>query len=208
MQNSPTPLYENRYMGFYIRVYPDHLEFKSAKGSQVVHLSQVTSVQPGTPLLMGINIFINGQPQLVPTSKKKEVERAILDAQAKMMTSGSFAQPQQPRMSMQPVLQQPAGTPIDAKINQVKMEIEQRRLQLSQVNANMSSARAHYSQKHVHGGGKFGGFIRDVQRSNKDSMLKKQQPLKERLHREKLVLEQQLSNLKMLKAQGITHITH
>jgi hypothetical protein len=89
-------------------------------------------------------------------------------------------------------MQQPMGAPIDVEIQRVKMEIEQRRLQLSQVNANMSNVRAHYQQKHVHGGGQLGGAVRDIQRSNKDARLKKQQPIKERLQREKLALEQQL----------------
>lgn len=197
------PLYENLYMGFYIRVYPDHIEFKNAQGSQVAHLSQITGIQTGMPLIMGIAITINGRSQMIPTSKKKEAERAILDAQARWITSNPQVQPQQPQIPTQ----QPMGTPIDVEIQRVKMEIEQRRLQLSQVNANMSNIRAHYQQKHVHGGGQFGGVVRDIQRSNKDARLKKQQPIKERLQREKLTLEQQLSNLKMLKAQGITHIT-
>jgi hypothetical protein len=202
------PLYENHYMGFYIRVYPDHIEFKNAQGSQVAHLSQITSVQTGIPLFMGITITINGQSQMIPTSKKKEVERAILDAQARFITVNPQVQPRQSQVPMQSSMQQPMGTPIDAEIQRVKMEIEQRRLQLSQVNANMSNIRAHYQQKHVHGGGQLGSFVRGVQRSTKDAQLKKQQPIKERLQREKLALEQQLSKLKMLKAQGITHITH
>ncbi len=203
-----SPLYENHYMGFYIKVYPDHIEFKNSHGSQVAHLSQITSVQAGMPLFMGITITINGQSQMIPTSKKKEVERAILDAQAQLVTINPPVQPQQPQGSMRSPMQQPVGTPIDAEIKQVKMEIEQRRLQINQVNANMSNVRAHYQQKHVHGGGKFGSFVRGVQRSSKDAELKKQQPAKERLQREKLALEQQLSKLKLLKAQGVTHITH
>lgn len=102
--------------------------------------------------------------------------------------------------------QSPMGIPIGAEIQRVKMEIEQRRLQLGQVNAFISSVHAHYQQNHVHGGGQFGGFVRAVQQSSKDAELRQQQPIKERLQQEKIVLGQQLSRLKLLKAQGITHV--
>jgi len=51
-------------------------------------------------------------------------------------------------------------------------------------------------------------MIGAMQRGGKDGKLRKQQPVKEQLQREKLALEQQLANLKTLKAQGMTHITH
>jgi hypothetical protein len=191
-------------MGFYIKVFADHIEFKNAQGSQVAHLGQITGMQTGIPLFMGITITVNGQPQMVPTSKKKEVERAILDAKARLF-AGPRVQPQQPQV---PIQAMPTGTPIDVEIQQVKLAIQQKGLQLKQINANMASIRSQYSQHHVHGGGKLGGFVRGAQRSGKDHALAKQQPAKEKLQREKLALEQQLSHLKMLKAQGVTHITH
>ncbi len=113
--------------------------------------------------------------------------------------------PQQSQMMpLQPPVQ--TGIPIDAEIQRIKMEIEQRRLQLSQINTHMANIRSHYQQRHVHGGGKVGGFVRTVQRSSKDAELRKQQPVKERLQREKLALEQQLGQLKLLKSQGTTHL--
>ncbi len=114
--------------------------------------------------------------------------------------------PQVQSLQQAPAQTAPIGIPIDAEIQRIKMEIEQLRLQLSQVNANMTNIRSHYQQSHMHGGGKVGSFVRAVQRSDKDAKLKKQQPMKERLQREKLALEQQLGQLKILKAQGTTHI--
>jgi len=102
--------------------------------------------------------------------------------------------------------QSPMGIPIGTEIQRVKMEIEQRRLQLGLVNASISSVNEHYEQNHVHRGGPFGDFVRAVQQSSKNSELRQQQPIKERLQREKIVLGQQLSRLKILKAQGITHV--
>lgn len=121
--------------------------------------------------------------------------------------AGLLAQHGAPVRTFQQAPAQPAGVPIDAEIQRVKLEIEQRRLQLRQVGTNMANIRSHYQQSHVHGGGKLGGVVRDMQRSGKDAKLRKQQPVKERLHREKLALEQELNHLKILKAQGITHIT-
>lgn len=98
--------------------------------------------------------------------------------------------------------------PIDEEIKRVKVEIEKRRLQLKQVNTGMANTRAHYQQGHLRGGGKVGGFIRLFQGASKDAKLKKQQPVKEQLQKEKQALEEQLSNLKILKLQGITHVTY
>jgi hypothetical protein len=100
----------------------------------------------------------------------------------------------------------PGEVPIDVQIQQVKAAIEQKRLELRAVNTNMSAIRARYQQHHVHGGGKFGGFVRDIQRGSKDGRLSKLEPSKEKLQREKLFLEQHLAHLKALKAQGVTHV--
>jgi hypothetical protein len=110
--------------------------------------------------------------------------------------SDMFGKPQQPPI------------PIDQEIQDVKAALDQVKLNLKQVNANMSAIRAQYSQHHVHGGGKLGGFVRGAQRSGKDHALAKQQPVKNSLTQQKLQLEQQLTHLKALKAQGVTYITH
>lgn len=105
----------------------------------------------------------------------------------------------------QPVPQQ--QIPIDMEIQQVQLKIEQCKLQLREVSTNMANARSHYQQRHIHGGGKFGSLIRSSQRGSKDAKLRKQQPAKERLQREKLAQEQYLHQLKSIKAQGIRFIT-
>lgn len=115
--------------------------------------------------------------------------------------------PNQPAYgSPQPMYQQPSGIPIDAEIQRLQLQIEQCRIQLSGVNSQMSATRAHYSQHHVHGGGQFGHLVRGAQRSGKDAALRKQQPHKEQLQRQKLALEQQLLHLRSLKAQGVAFV--
>jgi hypothetical protein len=210
------PLYENHYMGFWIKVFPDHVEFKSSLvgGAQAIPLNQIVNIQLGMMGIMQITIqTTGGQAYSVPTMKKQEAQQAILQAQSRFVNANPpqpilYQQPPQ-AMPMQPPPQiAPAGTPIDIEIQQVKLAIRQKGLQLKQTNANMASIRSQYSQHHVHGGGKLGGFVRGAQRSGKDHALARQQPAKEKLQREKLALEQQLAHLKALKAQGVTHITH
>jgi hypothetical protein len=116
------------------------------------------------------------------------------------------SQQSQAKPSQAPGQTAPIGIPIHTEIQRIKMEIEQRRLQLSQINAEMTNIRSHYQQRHVHGGGKVGSFVRTLQRADTDAKLRKEQPVKERLQQEKLELEQQLNQLKILKAQGTTHI--
>jgi len=97
--------------------------------------------------------------------------------------------------------------PIDLEIARVKQEIEQKRLQLRQVKSEMANIRAHYSQSvHMHGGGTVGKLVRAAQHGAKNGRLKSHQGNKERLEREKLALDQQLNQLKVLKAQGTTHV--
>ncbi len=203
-QQPQEPLYQTNYLGFYIKVFSDRVDFRSGKGVQSVLMSQLAGVQIATMGIWQITIQTkDGQTYPVPTMKKKEAQQAILQAYASFVN----ANPPQDRQQV-PGRTVPMGVPIDSEIQRVKMEIEQRRLQLKQVNATMSNIRSHYQQGHVHGGGKLGSFVRSVQRSGKDSKLRKQQPVKERLQREKLSLEQRLNELKILKAQGITHIKH
>lgn len=98
---------------------------------------------------------------------------------------------------------------IEAEIQRVKLEIEQNRLLLRQVNTTMASIRAHYQQEPAHGRTLWlGKSKREIQRSRKDADLQKHQPVKEKLQQEKLTLEQYLSQLKLLKAQGVTHIAY
>jgi hypothetical protein len=186
-QQPQEPLYQTSYMGFYIKVFYDRVEFRSSQGVQSIPMSKLAGVQVASMLIMQITIqTTDGRAYPVPTMKKQEAQQAILQAYARFVNANS------PYLAMQPQYQQPSfppaqapmqtapmGVPIDAEIQRIKLEIEQLRLQLSQVNANMSSVRSHYQQGHIHGGGKVGGFVRAVQRSGKDANLRKQQPVKE-----------------------------
>lgn len=92
---------------------------------------------------------------------------------------------------------QPPHVQIDQEMERIKFAIEKRRLRLREVHMNMANTRAHYQQAHM------GGWVGEMQRSNRNIQLSKQQPIKEQLEREKLQLEQRLQELKLLKKQGM-----
>lgn len=92
--------------------------------------------------------------------------------------------------------------PIDMEIQRVKQEIQQKKLSLREVNTKMASQRAHYQQQYH-----FKGALGRVQRASKNIRLAQSQPIKEKLQKEKLALEQYLLHLQTLKAQGIRMIT-
>ena len=84
------PIYQTSFMGFWIKVYPTRVDFKTTYGSQSVPLNQVASVEAGMQFSL---VTTGGKKYIipVPTGKKKEVQRAIIDAQAHL-TSGSPSQ--------------------------------------------------------------------------------------------------------------------
>ncbi len=84
-QSPQGPLYQTTYLGFYIRVFPDRVEFKHSSGPQSVPINQIASVQVGMPLLMQITLeTVSGATYAIPTTKKKEVQQAISQAQANL----------------------------------------------------------------------------------------------------------------------------
>lgn len=87
------PLFENNYMGFWIKVYSDRVELNSGLfGRQSIPINQIASVQSAPPLVMQVTIeTTGGQKYNLPTMKKKKIQRAISDAQAR------FAQQTQPQ---------------------------------------------------------------------------------------------------------------
>jgi len=95
-------------------------------------------------------------------------------------------------------LNSPQVLPIDMEMQRTKFEIEQRRLSLREINTTMSSQRSRYQQSHVN------GFIGQMQRSDKNAHLRKNQPMKEKLQQEKLLLERHLNQLQLLKSQGVS----
>jgi hypothetical protein len=83
-QSGEKPLYENSYAGFWIKVYSSRIEFRSGPTVQSISLNQVASVEQGSFGLAKVTIeTAGGKRYTLPTTKKKEVQQAILDAQAK-----------------------------------------------------------------------------------------------------------------------------
>ena len=72
-------LFESRVLGgFYLRVYSDRIEFKDAKGSHVIFLTQLTGVS--LPFLGGRVILIEttgGRQFKIVAKNKKEAFRVI-----------------------------------------------------------------------------------------------------------------------------------
>lgn len=76
------PIYKTNYLGFYIRVYPKRVDFKSKVGKQSVPISQIASLQEGMVGLMSITIeTTGGKKYRIPTLKKAQVKKAIYQAQ-------------------------------------------------------------------------------------------------------------------------------
>jgi hypothetical protein len=76
------PIYENSYMGLWIKVFPNRVEFKAGAGTQNIPINQIASIQLG---MIGLGQIIiettGGIKYRVPCSKKKEVKDAIYQAQ-------------------------------------------------------------------------------------------------------------------------------
>ena len=86
------PFYSSNYMGFWIRIYPNRIEFKAGIGSQSIPLAQIASVQLAMPLVMQITLeTTGGQKYKIPTNHKKEVQQAIYDAQARFLNPGNVS---------------------------------------------------------------------------------------------------------------------
>src|SRR6266545_3935742 len=66
------------YLGFWVKVFPNRVEFKAGPGMQSIPISQIASIQLG---MMGVWQIIlettGGMKFKIPTHKKKEVKEAI-----------------------------------------------------------------------------------------------------------------------------------
>ena len=83
------PFYETNYLGFWIKVYPNRVDFKAGAGSESIPISQIASVHQAMMGLMKVIIeTAGGKKYQIPTTKKKEVQQAIYDAQAKISATG------------------------------------------------------------------------------------------------------------------------
>jgi hypothetical protein len=79
------PLYETSYVGFWIKVYSNRVEFKAGVGSQSIPINQIASVQLPMMGIWKITLeTTGGKKYAIPTSKKKEVQQAIYDAQSRV----------------------------------------------------------------------------------------------------------------------------
>lgn len=89
IQTEEKPLYETSYVGFWIKVYPNRVAFKAGVGSQSIPINQIASVQLPMMGIWKITLeTTGGKKYAIPTSKKKEVQKAIYDAQAHFSGSG------------------------------------------------------------------------------------------------------------------------
>jgi putative oligomerization/nucleic acid binding protein len=78
------PLYQTSYMGFWIKVYPNRVDFKAGPGSQSIPINQIASVQLAQMGILKVTLETSGGKKYsIPTMKKKEVQQAIYDAQAR-----------------------------------------------------------------------------------------------------------------------------
>jgi len=79
------PIYQTSYMGFWIKVYPNRVDFKSGVGSQSIPINQIASVQIAMMGVFQVTLESSGGMKYsIPTRKKKEVQQAIYDAQARL----------------------------------------------------------------------------------------------------------------------------
>lgn len=92
-------LYQTNYLGFYVKVYADHVDFKTSTGAQSLSIDQISSVQPAMMGLMQVTILSNNRSSYsIPTMKKKEVEQAIMQAKERFVV---IAPPQAPPVAYQ-----------------------------------------------------------------------------------------------------------
>lgn len=80
--------FESNYLGFWIKVYSNRVEFKNGVGSKSIPLTQIASVN--LPLMGIMKVIIEttgGQKYEIPTMKKKEVKEAIYNAIDKLQSN-------------------------------------------------------------------------------------------------------------------------
>jgi hypothetical protein len=183
------PIYQTKYLGFWIKVYPHRVDFRSATGVQSVPINQIASVELGTLGILQVTLVsIIGEKFSIPTTKKKEVQQAVQDAQAR---SANQLQANVANLGRQ--------ISIDEYLAQLKSRKDTLQLQLDGINTQMSNIRAHYQQSRSN-------FIFKETAYGKNSQLKSLQPTKEKLQREILAVKTELTRIQTLKRQGVTKV--
>ncbi len=76
-------LFETSFAGFWIKIYPSRVEFKAGAGSEIIPISQISSIHTGMLGYSQITIETTGGKKYnIPCGKKNEVKQAIFQAQA------------------------------------------------------------------------------------------------------------------------------
>lgn len=76
------PIFANRYMIFWIRVYPNRVEFKNDIGKRSIPMGQIASVDQSMVGVLSITLeTTGGNRYIIPTNQKKAVIEAIYKAQ-------------------------------------------------------------------------------------------------------------------------------
>ncbi len=79
-----TPLFETSFLGFWCKVYANRVEFKATYGTKSVSLSQIAGIEAGMSFELTTT---GGERYTIPTNKKKELQQAIMQAQANFLAS-------------------------------------------------------------------------------------------------------------------------
>ena len=73
------PIYQTSYMGFWIKVYPNRVDFKSGVGSQSIPINQIASVQIAMMGIFQVTLETSGgMKYAIPTRKKKGFNRQFM----------------------------------------------------------------------------------------------------------------------------------
>ena len=90
LQENQQPIYQTNYLGFWIKVFRNRVEFKAGAGTQNIPISQIASIQLGMLGYMQIIMeTAGGKKYPIPCMKKKEVKEAIYKAQEFAFNPGS-----------------------------------------------------------------------------------------------------------------------
>lgn len=76
------PLFETHYVGLWVKVYKNRVEWNAPKGRQSVPLGQISGVQQARTGIFKISLETSGGNTYdIPTKQKRELQEAIYDAQ-------------------------------------------------------------------------------------------------------------------------------
>jgi hypothetical protein len=77
------PIFATKYLGFWITVFQDRVDFKASTGSQSIPIEQIASVQIAMLGVQQITLeTTGGQKYSIPTKQKAEVKEAIYKARS------------------------------------------------------------------------------------------------------------------------------